>query len=473
MRLQWDCNETTMRLQWDYHKSVKSGSSVVLYIRTYRDTWYLVLRSIFFRLPSDSIVSMYNMYNTYNMHNTYNTYVQHVLAQPRLTSAHLVFRTSVVLQYILGILLITTVFALYLVPVLVSAVLLPTTTIPFRMSPAVIDQSIDQQWKHLHSQHGGAYPWRSDVVPTAGVHQGHRRPRDVRVREAVRAGHHQLEGAAARESRGRHDGHYGPRRWAGECWLCCHLVGLQILVADNTAVDPDNSSHRMPPPFTDEGSRRMWYREVSTVQIYSDKTIAILLIGDAVQRNCDKMIAILLIGDRWWPQKAKQQEDKISKKFTCNIWEKRNERPNVGVFSTIIGVGTVLRLERDAWSIVKMTKASNQWVCPPPNLPAADHAFWLYLFCRLSSSWLSTPCPYLSALGSLLRSLSATKYDSGFTRWVPSLAYALRYWLAWEAMRTCCTWTFLRSIVPTTYTDYYVPYGDNGGCSLDSAHKMY
>ena len=371
MRLQWDCNETTMRLQWDYHKSVKSGSSVVLYIRTYRDTWYLVLRSIFFRLPSDSIVSMYNMYNTYNMHNTYNTYVQHVLAQPRLTSAHLVFRTSVVLQYILGILLITTVFALYLVPVLVSAVLLPTTTIPFRMSPAVIDQSIDQQWKHLHSQHGGAYPWRSDVVPTAGVHQGHRRPRDVRVREAVRAGHHQLEGAAARESRGRHDGHYGPRRWAGECWLCCHLVGLQILVADNTAVDSDNSSHRMPPPFTDEGSRRMWYREVSTVQIYSDKTIAIFLIGDAVQRNCDKMIAILLIGDRWWPRISKDETGRGWGKHFFKTWymekKKHNERPDVG--------GVYMRSRNGARNgapsrkrcVVngQMTKASNKWVPPP------------------------------------------------------------------------------------------------------------
>ena len=32
----------------------------------------------------------------------------------------------------------------------------------------------------------------------------------------------------------------------------------------------------------------------------------------------EKTIAIL--GDRWWPQKVKQQGDKISKKFLCNIW---------------------------------------------------------------------------------------------------------------------------------------------------------
>ena len=40
-----------------------------------------------------------------------------------------------------------------------------------------------------------------------------------------------------------------------------------------------------------------------TLLIYSKKTIAIL-------------------GDRWWPQKVKQQGDKISKKNLCNIWKK-------------------------------------------------------------------------------------------------------------------------------------------------------
>ena len=45
--------------------------------------------------------------------------------------------------------------------------------------------------------------------------------------------------------------------------------------------------------------------------------------------DTEKTIAIL--GDRWWPQTAKQQGDKISKKFLCNIWEKKHsERPNVG-----------------------------------------------------------------------------------------------------------------------------------------------
>ena len=37
--------------------------------------------------------------------------------------------------------------------------------------------------------------------------------------------------------------------------------------------------------------------------------------------SSEKTIAIL--GDRWWPQTAKQQGDKISKKFlVCNIWKK-------------------------------------------------------------------------------------------------------------------------------------------------------
>ena len=42
----------------------------------------------------------------------------------------------------------------------------------------------------------------------------------------------------------------------------------------------------------------------------------------------DKTIAIL--GDRWWPQAAKQDEDKISKTFVCRTWKQRSKRPNVG-----------------------------------------------------------------------------------------------------------------------------------------------
>ena len=44
--------------------------------------------------------------------------------------------------------------------------------------------------------------------------------------------------------------------------------------------------------------------------------------------SSEKMTAIL--GDRWWLQTAKQDRDRINKQFLCNIWKKRNERPNVG-----------------------------------------------------------------------------------------------------------------------------------------------
>ena len=65
--------------------------------------------------------------------------------------------------------------------------------------------------------------------------------------------------------------------------------------------------------------------------------------------SSERAIAILV--DRWWPQTAKHEGDKISKRFMCNIWKKRNERPNVEV--SLLRAGTVLRLERDAWSMVK------------------------------------------------------------------------------------------------------------------------
>ena len=61
--------------------------------------------------------------------------------------------------------------------------------------------------------------------------------------------------------------------------------------------------------------------------------------------SSEKTIAIL--GDRWWPQKAKQEGDKISKEFLCSIWKKRNKRPNVGGVSIRSRTGTPSR--RDAW----------------------------------------------------------------------------------------------------------------------------
>ena len=67
--------------------------------------------------------------------------------------------------------------------------------------------------------------------------------------------------------------------------------------------------------------------------------------------SSEKTVAIL--GDRWCPQTPNQDGDRISKQFLCNIWKKRNERSNVGMPLLVFGVGTVLHLGRDAWSMVK------------------------------------------------------------------------------------------------------------------------
>ena len=69
--------------------------------------------------------------------------------------------------------------------------------------------------------------------------------------------------------------------------------------------------------------------------------------------SSEKTIAIL--GDRWWPKTAEEDGEKISQKFRfvkCG-GKKRNERLLVGGVP-IIGVGTVLRLERDAWSMAQL-----------------------------------------------------------------------------------------------------------------------
>ena len=43
------------------------------------------------------------------------------------------------------------------------------------------------------------------------------------------------------------------------------------------------------------------------------------------------------------------------------------ERPNIGGVSIRAGVGTVLRLERRAWSMVKsLRQATNEYALPPP-----------------------------------------------------------------------------------------------------------
>lgn len=72
-----------------------------------------------------------------------------------------------------------------------------------------------------------------------------------------------------------------------------------------------------------------------------------------------------ILGDRWWRRTAKQEEDKISKKFVlCSIWETRVERLNVGGVSVRSkngfpsGMGCVANGQ--------MTKARKQMSTPSP-----------------------------------------------------------------------------------------------------------
>ena len=66
--------------------------------------------------------------------------------------------------------------------------------------------------------------------------------------------------------------------------------------------------------------------------------------------SSEKTIAIL--GDTWWPQTAKQDGNRISKHFLCNIWKKRTEHPNVGGVSIRSRNGAPSR-KGCAWSMAK------------------------------------------------------------------------------------------------------------------------
>ena len=65
--------------------------------------------------------------------------------------------------------------------------------------------------------------------------------------------------------------------------------------------------------------------------------------------SSEKTIAIL--GDRWWPQTTKQDGDRISKSFYV-VYGRSIISAHMLEMS-LLGVETVLRLERDAWSTVK------------------------------------------------------------------------------------------------------------------------
>ena len=61
--------------------------------------------------------------------------------------------------------------------------------------------------------------------------------------------------------------------------------------------------------------------------------------------SSEKVIAIG--GDRWWPPTAKYEWDTISNKF---VWQSlMSDR----CWRCLFGVGTVLHLERDAWSMLE------------------------------------------------------------------------------------------------------------------------
>ena len=66
-----------------------------------------------------------------------------------------------------------------------------------------------------------------------------------------------------------------------------------------------------------------------------------------------KTIAIVI--DRWSPQTTKQDGDRTNRHFPCDIWTKRIELLNVEEVSTKSRNG-VLRLQRDAWSMVYRLK---------------------------------------------------------------------------------------------------------------------
>ena len=66
--------------------------------------------------------------------------------------------------------------------------------------------------------------------------------------------------------------------------------------------------------------------------------------------SSEKTIATL--GDRWWAQTAKPEGDKTSQKLLRNKC-KKNVISAQMLEVSLLGVGTVLRLEREPWSMVE------------------------------------------------------------------------------------------------------------------------
>ena len=61
--------------------------------------------------------------------------------------------------------------------------------------------------------------------------------------------------------------------------------------------------------------------------------------------------AIALLGDRWWPQAAEQEGISLAKSFYGTYGNDVVGAETLEV--SRLGVGTVLHLEREAWSVVK------------------------------------------------------------------------------------------------------------------------
>ena len=77
--------------------------------------------------------------------------------------------------------------------------------------------------------------------------------------------------------------------------------------------------------------------------------------------SSEKTIAI--VGDRWWPQTAKQEGDRTGKQLY--VIHGRSVMSTQMLEVSLLGVGTVLRFERDAWSMVKcLREATNEYTLP-------------------------------------------------------------------------------------------------------------
>lgn len=152
-------------------------------------------------------------------------------------------------------------------------------------------------------------------------------------------------------------------------------------------------------------------------------------------RSSEKTMAIL--GDRW-PQAAKKGSGyDYSKPFTC-VKRKHHERPTViGGVCIIRCIGTVLHLERDAWSIVKRPRqAANEY--PPrfgsrkeecrvkkmkkkkkssPEIPGfLFDIFWRLCGIRVSFWWTLPSFNYISRFRSGWDQLAGFGLDQGANR---------------------------------------------------------